>query len=841
MIRNLIFKIGLIIWIGFSTFNATAQQVNTLYFMENVPIRHNFNPAFQPYNDFYLGLPILGNTQLGIGNNSITLKDLIYKQNGKSILFLNQNADKNKFYNTLKATTAIHYDIDINFLDFGFRKGKGYWSFALTHKINREIAVPKDLIKLLLYQTPQIDHNAFNFQTLGANATTYTEAALGHSQSINDKWSAGAKLKFLFGHFNVSSSNTNMNLTANIDQWTLKGTNRINYSSPLPAKITNDILAINYGSPTSASEWTKPSGFGAGVDLGFTYKPMNELTLSGALIDLGYIRWNKNVSNFTNTIDYKFEGLGNFNAETNTDFQELLDTALNALKNSHTSVKTANAYTTHTSPKLNIGAEYSFFDNKLSVGLLSQTIKRNKSYFEELTASVNGRPTNWFNMSLSYSVLNGRMSNLGAGIGLRTGLVNWFVSADYLPLYYANLPISSTTKTYNLPTAYNAKGINFAIGVNIVLGNRRDSDHDGVIDKKDECPETPFSVVVDSKGCPFDTDGDGVPDYLDKCAKTPPEAYNRIDQDGCPVDSDGDGVPDYKDKCPDTPIEAIAFVDSTGCTSDTDKDGVLDYKDKCPNTALDIKVDSVGCPLDSDSDGVPDYKDKCPDTPILSRQSVDSIGCSLDTDLDSVPDYLDKCPNTPAEERKFVDENGCTVVKTKISNVTKKNESTSTDSKTNINNIDSDGDGVPDHRDKCPKVRGPVSNQGCPEVKKELLNLFRKALQGIQFETAQYRIMPVSYKILNQIAGVLIANPTYMVEIRGHTDNAGKSAVNLTLSTNRSKAVMNFLINKGIAAERMTAMGFGDLLPVATNKTAAGKATNRRVEFVVSYHEITFD
>ena len=88
-----------------------------------------------------------------------------------------------------------------------------------------------------------------------------------------------------------------------------------------------------------------------------------------------------------------------------------------------------------------------------------------------------------------------------------------------------------------------------------------DSDGDGVFDNKDQCPDTPSGVGVDSKGCPLDTDGDGVYDYKDNCPNTP--AGVVVDQRGCPLDSDKDGVYDYRDSCPGTPRGAK--VNKQGC------------------------------------------------------------------------------------------------------------------------------------------------------------------------------------------------------------------------------------------------------------------------------------
>ena len=139
-------------------------------------------------------------------------------------------------------------------------------------------------------------------------------------------------------------------------------------------------------------------------------------------------------------------------------------------------------------------------------------------------------------------------------------------------------------------------------------------------------------IIEFSFGAGKDSDGDGVPDRRDKCPDTPPGV--QVDEDGCPLDRDGDGVPDYLDKCPDTP--GLAKFD--GCP-DSDGDGVPDHLDKCPNTPQGVKVDANGCPLDSDGDGVPDHLDKCPNTP--AGVQVDANGCPLEETLEIPTIYFD--------------------------------------------------------------------------------------------------------------------------------------------------------------------------------------------------------
>jgi OmpA-OmpF porin, OOP family len=142
-----------------------------------------------------------------------------------------------------------------------------------------------------------------------------------------------------------------------------------------------------------------------------------------------------------------------------------------------------------------------------------------------------------------------------------------------------------------------------ALGLEFAFGKTKDSDGDGVSDRKDKCPDTPAGVKVDLNGCPLDRDGDGIADYKDDCPDTPGlAAFN-----GCP-DKDGDGIMDKEDDCPDV----AGLKKFNGCP-DTDGDGVPDPKDECPNTPKGCKVDMKGCPLDTDKDGIIDCEDQCPD------------------------------------------------------------------------------------------------------------------------------------------------------------------------------------------------------------------------------------
>jgi outer membrane protein OmpA-like peptidoglycan-associated protein len=102
----------------------------------------------------------------------------------------------------------------------------------------------------------------------------------------------------------------------------------------------------------------------------------------------------------------------------------------------------------------------------------------------------------------------------------------------------------------------------------------------------------------------------------------------------------------------------------------------------------------------------------------------------------------------------------------------------------------------------------------------------------LNFDTAKWDIKPDDLGTIDQIAGLMRANPQLQLSVEGHTDNAGSPEANEVLSANRAKAVMDAVVARGISPERLSSTGFGQASPVADNRTEEGRAKNRRVELV---------
>lgn len=261
------------------------------------------------------------------------------------------------------------------------------------------------------------------------------------------------------------------------------------------------------------------------------------------------------------------------------------------------------------------------------------------------------------------------------------------------------------------------------------------------------------------------------------------------------------------------PVEALAPP------RDSDHDGVVDVDDRCPAEAAGDRPDPRrrGCPApDRDRDGMRDDLDACPDEAPGDDPDPNRAGCPRDhrfddRDGDGVVDREDVCPIEAAGAHPDATRRGCP-------------------------DPDIDHDDIANGNDACPEDRGPATNDpatnGCPRVFVSADHVVIQ--QQPRFATNRAVILPESMSLLMEVAQVLEAHPELVrVEVQGHTDDRGTTALNGQLSQRRAQSICDYLRTRGIAAERLVARGYGDTRPIVDNATDAGRARNRRVEFVV--------
>jgi outer membrane protein OmpA-like peptidoglycan-associated protein len=250
-------------------------------------------------------------------------------------------------------------------------------------------------------------------------------------------------------------------------------------------------------------------------------------------------------------------------------------------------------------------------------------------------------------------------------------------------------------------------------------------------------------------------------------------------------DRDGDGLTNEADLCPDEPEDLDGYIDQDGCPDlDDDADKVPDLVDGAPR----IPEDRDGF---EDGDGVPEY----------------------DNDGDGLLDRVDQCPNEEEDFDGYADGDGCP-------------------------DLDNDGDGLADLLDRCPDIPSGAlpgaKTDGCPE---SLAGIYvtltcTEVVLGapLRFGVDDDIMDARSLQLLDRAAEALAGAPEItLVRVEGHADSDASEEHNLDLSTRRARAVLTYLIYKGVGEPRLEAIGFGEGDPVASNGTAEGKAANRRV------------
>lgn len=302
-------------------------------------------------------------------------------------------------------------------------------------------------------------------------------------------------------------------------------------------------------------------------------------------------------------------------------------------------------------------------------------------------------------------------------------------------------------------------------------------------------------------------------------------ARDLTDPDRCrdkPVvrvgDRDGDGYDDEVDGCPDDPEDFDSFEDDDGCPDkDNDKDGILDASEYVDGKWVNLdKKDDRDCRNEpEDMDGFED-EDGCPEA---------------DNDNDGILDGDDQCKNDPEDVDNFEDEDGCPDADNDKDKIC--------DPWVAAQGKDSEYAELCKATDKCPDqpedYDGDRDEDGCPDRKAEFDGCSVKISEKVFFKFNKSDIDPRSFELLDDVAAVINEVPEKLhFRVEGHTDSKGSNRYNKKLSQRRADSVANYLKKKGVKAGRLDPVGFGEERPIDSNRTADGRARNRRVEFNVS-------
>ena len=488
------------------TLSANAQFLRTSYFMEGTHYRQQLNPALTPTKG-YFNLPVIGAVNATVGSTSLGYQDIIDIIDDGDDFYT-----KPDFMNRLKDNNKLNVNFSTEILSAGWYKGKNFWSFNIGLRTDIGANLTKNMFTFLNeMETVEENWRNSNYDISGQqlNINAYTEIGLGLSRQINSRLTVGARVKALLGIGNMELKLNRVAMSANlpsdqqINQWSSESywnsmtpSQAAQAAQELKDKFNNYHANLTVGAELKSSfkglelqeEEGKDyvtdfdfdsgklgiAGYGFGIDLGASYKILDNLTVSASVLDLGFISWSKSSTKIASAnpdpIDIKGSTYANMVDPNNpntvmnavnqlqNDAQGYMDRVTNGdvLDYDMLQLEVSDAKESRKSrlaSTLVLGAEYGFFNNKLAVGVLSTTRFVQPDALTELTFSANDRPKSWFNVALSYSAI--QSAGKSFGLGLKLGPL--FVGTDYMFL------------------GKNSNSVNGFVGVSIPLGGRKAS------------------------------------------------------------------------------------------------------------------------------------------------------------------------------------------------------------------------------------------------------------------------------------------------------------------------------------------------------------------------------
>ena len=417
----------------------SAQELRTSYFMETSNYRHQMNPAL--LDSPYVGL-LFSNINIGMTGN-IGAKQFIFDTNGlpgytgnyRYTTFMDPNVDAKTFLNKLHDKNRFDLYLNYNLFSVGFKAWGGVNLLELNLRSNTNLTLPKGLFE---FAKTAGEKEHYEFGGLGMRTQNYMELALGHSRDINKQWRVGGKLKFLIGAAYADFTADNVMLDMTEDAW------RIQSNAQMKASLLKSDVIHEDPSKNSADGRPRVKeldnfgfslpGFGMALDLGVTYKPIENLTLSAAITDLGFISW-KNTHHASSQGDYTFDGFNNIYIGSDKDQTEDIDDQFDQIGDDLEEMFSVYDDGTKTATQalaatLNVGAEYKLpaYD-KLKFGFLYTSRIHGKYSWHQGMLNVGVRPVKWFECNVNGAVTSTGVT-AGGMLSLKAPHFNFYIAAD---------------------------------------------------------------------------------------------------------------------------------------------------------------------------------------------------------------------------------------------------------------------------------------------------------------------------------------------------------------------------------------------------------------------------
>ncbi len=476
-----------------------AQDLETGYFLGGNPYAFRMNPAFQSERSIFS--IALGQTGLGAWSN-LGISTLLYPDsNGSLYTFMNDRVNTAEFMRKIHKTNSVDADVRVNVLTIGFWSGQRYFTIDANVRSLNAVSAPYDLFSFL--KEGSGSKNSFDFSGMGIRSKTFLETAFGWSRNYDNVFNLGFRVKALVGAVEAEVLARKLQMTLDGEQWAIRSESVFNASSPSLTYKRTENNELDFESISLKEDNYGPAGYGAALDLGATWNVLPSLTLSAAILDLGSMRWNREIKGISPESSYTWAPSGQEQGEDGS-WEDEIDEALSALSG-------VFRFQDASSPKavfemlpfrVNLGAEYRMpFYDRLSVGALYQG--RGGSGFVQHSGrlSLNWNPLTWMSFSTGTTV-----SKLGESLGFALNLhpagINLLLGCDYIPFHV----VSAASLFKDIPDTYRSYAVlprdqmklNLYIGLNLAFG-RRHVDHAKRYIEREEILEPEPDVYYDQE------------------------------------------------------------------------------------------------------------------------------------------------------------------------------------------------------------------------------------------------------------------------------------------------------------------------------------------------------
>jgi len=425
--KLMIFAGGLVNVIGLN-----AQTTYSGYFLDNYDYRYQMNPAFGNEKGF-VSFPALGNLNVHAHGN-LHLNEVLYKLNGKTVLFTNPGISDNEAMGKFSDKNRIGTNEKIDILSVGFKGLGGYNTVSLGVSVNAEVSVPKSFFSLA---KEGVSNSTYDIENMFGYANAYAQLALNHSREIKQVpgLRVGATLKVLVGAADADFRFKDAKLVLNEDQWIAQTQGDIYVSA---GKFRYDMdhseeTGKDYVSGGNFDDGFKPNGFGMGLDLGAEYK-WNDFTFSAAVLDLGFISWSD--TQWASTNGVQTVNTDSFTFNVNDDAENSFDNEWDRLTDDLAKLyqldnNGAVSRTRSLAATVNLGAQWELpAYRRLHFGILNSTRINGPYTWTQFRLSANVNPVNFLSANVNMTA-----GTYGIGLGwllnIHTTGFNIFAGMDH--------------------------------------------------------------------------------------------------------------------------------------------------------------------------------------------------------------------------------------------------------------------------------------------------------------------------------------------------------------------------------------------------------------------------